>query len=56
VSGVSLDKLLVMQGKANNITEVHNPDTVIKRLVDAGYVEVIDSTAEEFKELPSAGS
>lgn len=52
VSGVSLDKMLVMQGKPGKIVQIQNPDDVIKRLVEAGYAEVIDSTAEEFKELP----
>lgn len=54
VSGVTLDKMMTLQGRPNKIVQINNPDDVIKRLVDAGYAEVIDSTVEEFKELPEA--
>lgn len=51
ISGVSLDKLLVMTGRPGKIVQINNPDDIVKRLVDAGYAEVIDSTVEEIKEL-----
>lgn len=52
VSGVTLDKMAMLQGRPTKIVQINNPDDIIKRLVDAGYAEVVDSTAEEFKELP----
>lgn len=54
VSGVTLDKMMTLQGRPNKIVQINNPDDIIKRLVDAGYAEVVDSTAEEFKDLPQA--
>lgn len=53
VSGVTLDKMMMLMGRPNKIVQINNPDDVIKRLVDAGYAEVIDSSAEEFKEIQS---
>lgn len=52
VSGVTLDKMMMLQGRPGKIIQINNPDDVINRLVEAGYAEVIDATAEEFKELP----
>lgn len=52
ISGVSLDKMMTLQGRPNKIVQINNPDDIIKRLVEAGYAEVIDSTVvEEPKEL-----
>jgi hypothetical protein len=51
ISGVSIDKLLVLSGRPDKIVSVQNPDDIIKRLVESGYADVIDSTTVEDAEL-----
>jgi len=50
ISGVSIDKMLVLSGRPDKIVSVQNPDDIIKRLVEAGYAD-LESTAEEVTEL-----
>lgn len=47
ISGVSIDKLLVLSGRPDKIVSVQNPDAIIARLVESGYADVIDSTTVE---------
>lgn len=47
ISGVSIDKLLVLSGRPDKIVGLQNPDAIIKRLVESGYVDVIDGTTVE---------
>lgn len=47
ISGVSIDKLLVLSGRPDKIVEVQNPDVIIQRLVESGYADVIDGTTVE---------
>lgn len=47
ISGVSIDKLLVLSGRPDKIVAVQNPDDIIRRLVDSGYADVIDGTTVE---------
>lgn len=56
VSGVTIDKMMTMMGKPTKIVQVNNPDDIIKRLVEAGYAEVVEGTAEEYKELSDGRS
>lgn len=51
ISGVSIDKLLVLSGRPDKIVAVQNPDDILKRLVDAGFADVVDGTTVEDAEL-----
>lgn len=42
--GISVDKILLLEGRPNQITEQRSSDDVLRGLTDRGY---IDSTAEE---------
>lgn len=51
ISGVSIDKLLVLSGRPDKIVAVQNPDDIIRRLVESGYADVIDGTTVEDAEI-----
>lgn len=44
--GISVDKIMILEGRPNQITESRSADDVLRGLRDRGYV---DSTAEEAK-------